>query len=77
MLDWLFFGFIYSFTVWWLLRLSPPKTVIIGSPDAENRKMFWIAKPEKTWWDNFKEGLPFLLWGVMIGGGLVFLMVYI
>ncbi len=69
----IFFVFLQLFTLWYFLGRPDAKSIVIGVADTERKTMFWTAKPEKTWWDEFKEGLPYLTWGFLIGGAGMFL----
>ncbi len=69
-----FFVFLQLLTVWYFISRPSPKPVVIGVPDAENKTMSWMARPEKTKWDKFKEGIHFLSWGILLGGVGMFLM---
>lgn len=77
MIDWLIFGIIWLFTVGQLWRRKPQRAVVIGVPDAETKKMFWLSKKEKTRWDEFKESVPPFLWGYFLGALTVGLIVII
>lgn len=71
MIDWLIFGFIYVISLNWALSRKDPGAVVIGVPDPENKKMFWLAKPEKTAWQEFRGNLPPFFLGVLVGGLVV------
>lgn len=66
-MDWVIFVFVWLVTVSYYQNKEPPKTVVIGVPDAESKRVFWLAKPEKTWLDEAKEKAPAFFWGLVLG----------
>lgn len=69
----IFFVLLQLLTFWYFLGRPASKSIVIGVADTEKKTMFWTAKPEKTWRDEFKEGLPYLIWGFLIGAAGMFL----
>lgn len=47
---------IYLFLRWLLSHFGPP--IVIGVPDPDHKRMFWMSKPSKSRWDLLMEWGP-------------------
>lgn len=67
MINWILFGLIWLVTVNYFLNRKAKKAIALGIVDTEKNSIKWLAKPEKTWWDEFKETASPFIGGFVLG----------